>query len=395
MPKIQTDYSQTIIYKLCCKDPSIIDIYIGHTTNFIQRKNSHKTSCNNKNDKKYNQYVYQFIRNNGGWDNWSMLQIDLKECNDKREAELIEHNYIESLKATLNNNKPHAMCKENPQKYKKDWYEENKEEILEKAKENYEQNKEQKLEYQKQYAQENKEHISEKQKEYREKNKEYLSEQKKIYREQHKEEAAKANKEWREANKEKLKEQRAQIVNCECGSQYTFGNKNRHLQSKIHIDYQNNISGIYKEQDEQDELKISEEEKLQNLRQKQKEYREKNADKIKEFKKIYNQNHKEEIKEQRKNYYENNKEKIIEQNKVYIEENKELITEKKADWYQKNKEKILDKQKQKFICECGAEVRIAGKPEHLRSTKHNKYIKSISINNTKENIPLCIENSNV
>ena len=72
-----------------------------------------------------------------------------------------------------------------------------------------------------------------------EKNKEKLSEQKKEYREAHKEEAAKANKEWREANKEKLKNKRAEIINCECGNQYTFGNKRRHLQSKVHINYQN------------------------------------------------------------------------------------------------------------------------------------------------------------
>ena len=28
MPKIQTDYSNTIIYKICCKDVSINDIYV-------------------------------------------------------------------------------------------------------------------------------------------------------------------------------------------------------------------------------------------------------------------------------------------------------------------------------------------------------------------------------
>jgi len=123
--------------------------------------------------------VYQFIRQNGGWDNWIMVQIELKKCKDKREAELIEHNFIQELKATLNVNNPYGMYKENPQQYKEDWYEENKEEILEKAKEYYEENKEQKLEYQKQYAEEHKEEIAEKQKEYREKNKDKLSEQKK------------------------------------------------------------------------------------------------------------------------------------------------------------------------------------------------------------------------
>lgn len=237
MEEVVNDYSQTIIYKLCCKDPLITDIYIGHTKNFKQRKNTHKTSCCNENDKKYNQYVYKFIRENGGWENWNMIQIKEHNCKNKREAESTEQYWIEKLGASLNTNKPYAMCKEDEKIYKKIWYEEKKDYILEKAKQNYEENKEHKLEYQKQYAQEHKEHIAEKQKEYREKNKEKLSEQKKIYRQQHKEEAKKNQKAWREANKEKLKEQRLQIIKCDCGCEYTFGNKSRHFKTKIHTDF--------------------------------------------------------------------------------------------------------------------------------------------------------------
>lgn len=375
MPKTQTDYTNTIIYKLCCKNPTVTDIYIGHTTNFTQRKNSHKTSCCNENSKNYNQNVYQFIRQNGGWDNWSMVQIELKNCKDKREAELLEHTFIQELKATLNVNNPYGMYKENPQQYKEDWYEEKKEEILEKSKEYYEENKEQKLEYQKQYAEEHKEEIAEKQKEYREKNKEKLSEQKKEYRAAHKEEAAKAQKEWRESNKEKLKNQRTEIINCECGNQYTFGNKHRHLQSKIHINYQNQLCGII---EPDTEPKMSEEEKKEILHQKQKEYREKNAEKIKEFKKNYNEENKEKIKEQTHAYYEEHKNEIKLKVKQYVEENKDKVREYKDSWYQKNKEKILEKQKQIFVCECGAEVRCSGKAEHLRSAKHKNYIEKFN-----------------
>jgi len=237
MEKTTTDYSQTIIYKLCCKDPLITDIYIGHTKNFKQRKNTHKISCFNEKNSNYNRYVYKFIRENGGWDNWSMIQIKEHNCKNKREAESTEQYWIEQLGATLNTNKPYSMCKEDEKTYKKIWYEEKKDYILNKAKQNYEENKEKKLEYQKQYAEENKEHIAEKQKEYREKNKEKLAEQKKVYRELHKEEAKEAQKAWREANKEKLKQQKSQIVNCECGCQYTFGNKHRHFKSKIHTDF--------------------------------------------------------------------------------------------------------------------------------------------------------------
>ena len=53
MPKEVVDYSNTIIYKICCKNLFIDDIYIGHTTNFIQRKQSHKTNCCNENSNNY------------------------------------------------------------------------------------------------------------------------------------------------------------------------------------------------------------------------------------------------------------------------------------------------------------------------------------------------------
>jgi hypothetical protein len=232
MPKTLTDYSHTFIYKICCKDISIHDIYVGHTTNFIQRKSQHKTCCCNINNKKYNQYVYEFIRNTGGFENWSMIQIEERNCKNKRDAEAIEHYWIETLNAELNANKPYAMCKEEPQLYNKCWYEENKQEILEKAKD-------------------------------------------------HKEEADHDHKALKEANKEKITKQPKAVINCECGNNYTFGNRHRHLQSITHIDYQNKLCGIVKEQ----EPKISQEEKSEILKQKQKEYREKNSEKIKDLKK--------------------------------------------------------------------------------------------------------------
>ena len=363
------DYSNTIIYKICCKDISINDIYIGHTTNFIQRKQSHKTNCCNKNSNNYNLYVYKFIRENGGWNNWSMIQLENYNCNNRRESEMRERYWIETLKSMLNCNNP-FITKEEKEKQKQDWYEEKKDYILQKAKEHYEENKEQKIEYQKQYAKENIGNIKSYQDEYREKNKEKLAEQKKIYRAEHKEEIKQMLSKWCEANKEKLKEKRSELVNCECGNQYTFGNKNRHLQSKIHTEYQNQLCGIITESLPE----ISEEEKLQILRKKQKEYREKNVEKLKNQKKIYNDTHKKENSEARKKYYDSHKNEIIEQNKIYIEENKDKIKERKDEWYKKNKEKILEKQKNIFICECGSEFRCSGKAEHLRSTKHKKYI---------------------
>jgi hypothetical protein len=340
MPKVEIDYSKTIIYKICCIDPLISDVYVGHTTNFIKRQNGHKADCNNENSKQYNRHVYTFIRDNGGWENWKMIQIEECNCKNKREAESTEHYWIEQLGATLNTNKPFAMCKEDPVTYKKDWYEEKKDYILEKAKQHYEENKEKKLEYQKQYSEEHKEEIAEKQKQYREKNKETLSEKKRIYREHHKEEVKKAQKTWRETNKDKIKQQKSEVINCECGSQYTFGNKSRHLQSKLHVKYQNELCGII---EEESEPTISEEDKIQLRKQKQKEYREKNAEKIKANKQKYIETHKEEIKSLNQKYYAEHKEEIISNNKKYAEDNKEKVKAYKDEWYQKNKEHISNK----------------------------------------------------
>jgi hypothetical protein len=364
------DFSHTIIYKICCKDTNIKDIYVGHTTNFIQRKNHHKTLVNDETCKRK---VYEFIRTNGGWDNWSMIQIEDYKCTNKREAEMRERYWIETLQANLNCNNP-ITTKEEKNIQKQDWYEENKTEILEKSKHRYEENKADKLDYQKKYTEEHKEQIKSYQDKYRDKNKEKLAEQKKEYRALHKEEAAKANKEWREANKEKLKEQKMQIINCECGNQFTFGNKHRHLQTKFHIDYQNKLNGII---EESIEPKISEEDKIMIRKQKQKEYREKNAEKIKASKKIYNEKNKEKISEQCKKYYEENKEKIVEQNKIYAVNNTEKIKQKSHEWYEKNKEKILNKMQELFVCECGSEINYGGKAEHYKSLKHINYIETL------------------
>jgi hypothetical protein len=101
MPKVSTDYSKTIIYKLCCLDHKISDIYIGHTTNFTKRKNRHKNTCTNANDKCYDLPVYKCIREHGGWDNWDMILIEQCACEGSLDALKKEREYLEQLKASF------------------------------------------------------------------------------------------------------------------------------------------------------------------------------------------------------------------------------------------------------------------------------------------------------
>ena len=106
MPKTEIDYSNTIIYKITCIDTSINHLYVGHTTNFVQRKHAHKQGCTNEKSSNYNCKLYKTIRANGGWNNWIMEIVAFFKCNDHYEARIKEQEYFTSLNATLNSIQP-------------------------------------------------------------------------------------------------------------------------------------------------------------------------------------------------------------------------------------------------------------------------------------------------
>ena len=196
MPKTNIDYSNTIIYKLCCKDITITEIYIGHTTDMRKRKYRHKSSCNNEITKGYNYYVYEFIRNNGGWDNWDMIEIERFEAIDGNDARKKERYYIEELKATLNNKLP--------------------------------------TQTQKEYQEKNKEVIDERNKIYRKTHKEEIKERNKIHYENNKEIISIKKKEYAENNKEYFKSYYTEKIECECGCLTRRGDLARHMKTKKH-----------------------------------------------------------------------------------------------------------------------------------------------------------------
>jgi hypothetical protein len=146
MTKKIIDYTKTIFYRIVCNDLNIKDCYVGHTTNFTKRKISHKSKCNKETDKVYNNYKYQFIRDNGGWCNWSMIMIEEIQCENKLDAVRQERKFIEEYQATLN--------KVIPNRSDKEYREDNKNKINERAKEYNKNNKDKILNYRKQYNKE-------------------------------------------------------------------------------------------------------------------------------------------------------------------------------------------------------------------------------------------------
>lgn len=184
MPRLPIDYSKSIIYKLCCNDTIITECYVGHTTNFTNRKRQHKTSCNNKNIKDYNFYVYQFIREKGGWDNWSMIQIEEFCCENRLQAETRERYWIETLQSKLN--------KIIPTRTKQEYYEEHKTQLTENKKQRYE---------------------------------------------EHKEEIIEKSKQYRQEHKAEIKQKSKQKYTCECGSILRIRDKSRHEKSQKHLNF--------------------------------------------------------------------------------------------------------------------------------------------------------------
>ena len=175
------NYQNGLIYKIVCNDTNIEDCYVGSTCNFNRRKQSHKYACNNENGKKYNLRIYKFIRDNGGWDNWSMITLEAFSCENKRELETRERKWLEDLKANLNCFIPTRTKKE------------------------YDKLDERKK-YQKEYKQTDK------------------------YKQQ--------CQNYRDNNKQRIKERDSKLIECECGSISQIRQITRHKTSRKHKFYE-------------------------------------------------------------------------------------------------------------------------------------------------------------
>jgi hypothetical protein len=177
------NYENGCIYKLCCKDVNVKEIYIGSTVSFKARKSNHKHCCNIEGIKGYEYYVYSFIRDNGGFENWDMIEVEKYKATDKKDLEKRERHWVDTLGAGLNNNMP--------MRTKQEWYQDNKEVLSEKYKERY---------------QENKEHILE------------------------------CGKKYTASHKEEIALRKLEKVLCECGETIRKDYKSRHIKCKKHLD---------------------------------------------------------------------------------------------------------------------------------------------------------------
>jgi len=177
--------------------------YVGSTQNFTRRKCQHKFHC-----KTLNQKIYQVIRENGGWDNWSMIKIEDTDYETKLDAHKRERELLEYFGNGMNERTPSRNWEEECQK-----------------------------EHNKQYRDTHKPQANKYAKQYREDNREQINEWRKQYRKDNKEQITEYKKQYYEDNKEQIAEQRNKKYNCECGSTCSLRNKSAHLKSKKHQNF--------------------------------------------------------------------------------------------------------------------------------------------------------------
>jgi len=206
MPRTPSDYSKTIIYKIVCNDINVTDTYTGHTTDFSKRKYHHKSKCSDENGKLYNLKLYKTIRENGGFENWSMIEIEKYPCKDHNEARARERYHYEILQSKLNTVRPY-LSTDDKKEYDVEYYINNRDKMLETQKRLYENNKDKIINYQH---------------EYRMKNIEKIKQQK---------------TEYRLRTQEHIKQKQSQKYTCECGTCLTLCKKTRHNESIKHQDY--------------------------------------------------------------------------------------------------------------------------------------------------------------
>ena len=201
MPKTPIDYAKTIIYKLVHKDDLYDEnIYTGHTTEMTKRKAEHKSSCNNPNSDKYNQKNYKYIRENGGWDEWCMIEIEKYPCKDKPEAIARERVIQTEMKAKLN------TCIAG--RTKKEWTNDNFEKIKKTKEKHYIDNKDKIIERSIQYYIHNKDKV-----------------------------IGRSNQRYID-NKDIINEKRKQKTTCDhCGSIVTKSDMARHKKTKKCINF--------------------------------------------------------------------------------------------------------------------------------------------------------------
>jgi len=194
MPRKQ-DFSNSTIYHIRHIETKKV-VYVGSTTNFLIRKNKHKHSCTkpniNNNNKHYNQPIYQYIRDNGDFNNFEIIPVLQLSLENNIQLLIEEQKEIDKYDTLVN-------CKNSKQDtelYKK--------ESLERL------NK------------------------WREDNPDREKQAKKDYTTKHRDKILQNHKDRYNANKTNINEKRKEKMTCECGCIVRKADITKHIKTMKH-----------------------------------------------------------------------------------------------------------------------------------------------------------------
>ena len=127
------------VYCLVCKDTDVQEVYVGSCQDLNIRIKHHRTDCNNKNSPKYYRKVYQFIRENGGFDNFKFIWLELFKTDDTIFLKQLEQHYMDTFprELLLNSLRAYTTEEEKREQFRqgsKKYYKENKDELNKKRK---------------------------------------------------------------------------------------------------------------------------------------------------------------------------------------------------------------------------------------------------------------------
>jgi CHAT domain-containing protein len=154
------------------------------------------------------------MRENGGWENYSMIEIEKYPCRDDNEARAKEREWFEILNSGLNTQHPNRSVQEH--------YKSNRDNIAIQKR---------------QYYEDHRAEIAIQKRQYYEDHRAEIAIQKRQYYEDHRAEIAIQKRQYNSNHKEEIETKNKQTFTCECGRVGTWIMRSRHLKSKFHKQY--------------------------------------------------------------------------------------------------------------------------------------------------------------
>ena len=198
------DFTNSVIYHIRHMENKEV-VYVGSTTNFSQRKATHKWLCNHEEGKDFTIPIYCHIMNNGGFNCFEVIPIQSLKLENKTQLLIAEQEEIDKHQTLVNSYKAHRPIdiEERPKTILDD------KELEQYNKEYRDERKLDRKLYQKQYRETNQEYSKQR----REENREYYRNYREENREYHKEYNQKYYQKSIENNPEKYKE-KAECIFC-------------------------------------------------------------------------------------------------------------------------------------------------------------------------------------